>query len=375
MVAWAAMAQLKPFRALRYDAGAVGALDRVVSPPHDVIDEATRERLLAASPYNAVRLVRPDDVAEAARLLAEWRSEGILRRDERPAAWILEEAFSGRDGVPRTRRGIVARVRLEPYERGVVLPHERTFSRSKSRRLPLLRATRTKLSPVLFLHEGSGPEPAGSPLVEAELDGVTSRLWRVDDPTEAGRLLALVRGRLLIADGHHRYETALRFHQEDGSEETAYVLGVLVSRADPGLVILPTHRLAAAAPAELNGSLHPTSVAGTAEALDRLAHVPRDRAAFVLLRPDGVQLVESEEAALDTAVVDSLPLEGVRYTASAVEAERAVASGGAGAAFLVRPPTMEQVADLAAAGERMPPKSTYFFPKLTSGLLFSPLDE
>lgn len=375
MVACGAMPHLKPFRALRYDAGAVGTLDRVVAPPHDVIDEAARQRLLAASPYNAVRLVRPDDVDEAARLLAEWRSDGILRREERPAVWILEEEFPGPDGFPLTRRGIVARVRLEPYERRVVLPHERTFSRSKSRRLPLLRATRTKLSPVLFLHEGPGPEPAGAPLVEAELDGVRSRLWRIDDLAEAERVLGLVRGRLLIADGHHRYETALRFHEEDGSEETAHVLAVLVALDDEGLEIFPTHRLTAGAVPALDGEFRQTPLADPQEAAAALAAVARDHPAFVLLRPEGAALVEGSDQSLDTALVDSLALSEVAYTASAADAERAVRSGEATAAFLVRPPTVEQVESYARAGLRMPPKSTYFFPKLTSGLLFSPFDE
>lgn len=375
MVACGSMALLKPFRALRYDAGLAGPLDQLVAPPHDVIDAETRARLVAASPYNAVRLVRPDDVQEAARLLAEWRASGVLIREKEPAVWIVEDEFAAPDGVRRVRRGIAARVRLEPYERGVVLPHEHTFARSKSRRLPLLEATRTKLSPVLFLHEGGEPEPEGSPLLEAELNGVRSRLWRVTEPARIERVLALVRGRLLIADGHHRYETSLRFHEEDGTEATGYVLGVLVSRNDPGLVILPTHRLASEVPAELDGGLHETDLPGAKEALERLNAVPRDRGAFVVLRPGSVELVQTKQAALDTVVVDALPLGGVRYTASVEDAEQAVASGNAAAAFLVRPPTMEQVAAVAGAGERMPPKSTYFFPKLTSGLLFSPFDE
>jgi uncharacterized protein (DUF1015 family) len=369
------MAHLKPFRALRYDVGTAGPLDRLIAPPHDVIDEETKEQLLAASPHNVVRLVRPDDVEEAARLLESWRDKGVLVREERPAVWLLEEAFRGPDGAPHTRRGIVARVRLEPYERGEVLPHERTFASSKGRRLPLLRATRTKLSPVLFLHGGRGPETDGPPQLEAERDGVQSRLWSVQDPAEIERVLGLVRGPLVIADGHHRYETALRFHEEEGSEETGYVLGALVSRDDPGLVILPTHRVAADAPAELDGGLRRTDVAGSSDALERLAHLPRDRGAFIVLRRTGAELLETDGPALDTAVVDALPLRGVSYTASAEEAERAVANGEAAAAFLVRPPTMEEVEEFARSGHRMPPKSTYFFPKLASGLLFAPFDE
>lgn len=372
MVAWLAVGLVKPFRALRYDAERAGRLDDLVAPPHDVITPEMRERLLAASPHNAVRLVQPEDPEEAGRALRGWRDAGVLVREGEPAVWILEDEFTGPDGETRTRGGIVARVRLEPYATGRVLPHERTFSRQKETRLPLLRATRTKLSPILLLHEGESPEPpAREPELQATLEGTTSRLWRIDDPDAVERALAQVRGSLLIADGHHRYETALRFHDEEQTHETAHVLAVLVSRGDPGLVILPTHRLATAFSADLNGSPR----LGVSEALEELDRLPRDRAGFVFVRPEGARVVESSGATLDTALVDDLPLEGVTYTASAEEAAGAVASGAAAAAFLVRPPTIDQVETFARAGERMPPKSTYFYPKLTSGLLFSPFDE
>jgi uncharacterized protein (DUF1015 family) len=372
MVAWLAVGLVKPFRALRYDEERAGRLDDLVAPPHDVITPEMREQLLAASPYNAVRLVHPEDPEEAARALRGWRDAGVLVRESEPAVWILEDEFAVPDGVTRTRRGIAARVHLESYSNGRVLPHERTFPRQKETRLPLLQATRTKVSPILLLHEGESPQPpAREPELQAILEGTTSRLWRVTDPDAVERALAQVRGRLLIADGHHRYETALRFHEDEKSEETAYVLAVLVSRDDPGLVILPTHRLATALSADLNGSPR----LEVSEALEELDRLPRDRAGFVFVRPEGARLVESSGATLDTALVDELPLEGVTYTASAHEAQRAVASGAAAAAFLVRPPTIEQVATFAHAGERMPPKSTYFYPKLTCGLLFSPFDE
>ena len=368
------MAQLKPFRALRYDVGAAGPLDALVAPPHDVISTEDEERLRAASPYNAVRLVHPREPEEAARLLADWRGRGVLVREERLAVWVLEEEFADPSGELRRRRGIVARVRLHPYADGVVLPHERTFPKQKERRLEILRAARTKLSPVLLLHDGGAPEPTGEPLLQAELNGVRSRLWPVTDPEEIEHLLGLAGSRLVIADGHHRYETALRFHEEDGSEESAHVLAVLVSHDDPGLDILPTHRLTAGPVPALDGGAR-TRLGGPQEALAALGSLPRDRAAFVLLRHDGATLVEAEGSMLDTALVDALPLEEVSFTASAADAERAVATGAATAAFLVRPPTVRQVEAAALAGERMPPKSTYFSPKLTSGLLFSPLDE
>jgi uncharacterized protein (DUF1015 family) len=377
MVAWAAMPLVKPFRALRYDAAKAGPLDDLVAPPHDVITPEMTARLLAASPYNAVRLVRPDDPDEAAGLLADWRETGILARDDEPAVWALEEEFVGPDGLTRTRRGLAARVRLEPYESGRILPHERTFEKAKDTRLPLLRATRTKLSPVLLLHEGAAPEGlSGPPDLEAELDGSRSRLWRLGDPAAIERALESIQGRVIIADGHHRYETALRFHQEEGSEETGYVLAVLVSRDDPGLTIFPTHRVVSSMPPELDGHfrLQPLE-GGAAAAVAALDRLPRDRAAFVMLRPEGSVLALADQPGLDTVVVDRLALEGVSFTASAAEAEAAVASGRARAAFLVRPPELADVEAVALSGERMPEKSTYFFPKLTSGLLFSPLDE
>jgi uncharacterized protein (DUF1015 family) len=375
MVSWLAVPLLKPFRALRYDEGAAGPLDDLVAPPYDVITAEDQHRLLARSPWNAVRLVRPDDPDEAARLLADWQERGVLVREERPAVWLLEEAYTGPDGVSRRRHGIVARVRLDRYGDGAVLPHERTFAGPKAARLRLLHATRTKPSPVFMLHHGTAPIPEGEPLLHAELDGVVSRLWRIDDPDAVERVLDGVEGPLLIADGHHRYESARRFHEEDGTDETAHVFAVLVALDDEGLEIFPTHRMTSGPVPELNGELTQTPLAGPSEAEAALAGVGRHHPAFVLLRPESALLVEGGEPGLDTALVDSLPLSQVRFTPSAAGAERAVASGEATAAFLVRPPTVRQVEEFARAGLRMPQKSTYFFPKLTSGLLLSPFDE
>ena len=376
MVSWPAVPLLKPFRALRYDVGTAGSLDDLVAPPYDVITPETQARLEARSPWNAVRLVRPDDAGEAARALADWRERGVLIREDKPAVWLLEEEYTGPDGVGRTRRGIVARARLDPYGDGVVLPHEGTFAEPKRARLELLRATRMKPSPIFLLHHGAAPAPEGEPDLTAELDGVVSRLWRIDDPDAIAAVFAGVEEPLLIADGHHRYETALRYHEEQGTEETGHVLAVLVGKDDAGLEIFPTHRVTAGPVPDVDGGLRQTPFAGPGEAASALAEIPRDRAAYVLLRPDGTSLVEAPPGhVLDTALVDELPLEAVVYTPSAAEAERAVTSGEATAAFLVRAPTVEQVEAFARAGTRMPPKSTYFYPKLTSGLLFSPFDE
>jgi uncharacterized protein (DUF1015 family) len=377
MVTCRVVLHLKPFRALRYDPGTVGPLDAVVSPPHDVVTPDRREALVTASPYNAVRLLNPESPAEAARLIGAWQDEGVLVRETEPAVWILEETFPGLDGGTRTRRGLVARLELLPYSNGQVLPHERTFERQKDARLELLRAVRMKLSPVFLVHEGASPAiPERAPDMEATLDGVTSRVWRIAGDDAIAEALGRVAGRLLIADGHHRYETALAYHQEQGTEETGYVLATLVSRDDDGLEILPTHRLVSGEPPELDGSFRLTDIEPSAEAgTAALAGLDRDHPAFVLLRRDSAQLAESEGAELDTAVIDRLPLEDVRYTPSAVAAEEAVRGGRADAAFLVRAPTLDQVTAVARAGELLPEKTTYFFPKLTSGLVFSPFDE
>jgi uncharacterized protein (DUF1015 family) len=342
-----------------------------------VVTPELRDRLLAASPHNVIRLARPQDPDEAGREFRKWQDEGVLVRDPEPAVWILEETFDGPDGERRTRRGLVARLRVGPYGESGVYPHERTFPQQKRLRLGLLRTVRAKLSPVLLLHDGASPaEPSGEPDLEVEFEGVENRLWRVDDPTAIERALALVEAPFVIADGHHRYETALRFHEEDGTEATAYILAALVSRTDPGLVIFPTHRTATGALPDLDGFAL-ADVAGVDEGLARLAEVPRDRPAFVVVTADGVRLAEGQaaEGALDTAALDGLGLDGVRYEAYAADAVEAVRSGEATAAFLVRAPTIDQVEAFARAGEVMPQKSTYFFPKLTSGLLIAPFDE
>jgi len=218
--------------------------------------------------------------------------------------------------------------------------------------------------------------PDRAPDMEATLDGVTSSLSRVTGRDAIAVALARIEGRFLIADGHHRYETALAYHEEEGTEESGFVLATLVSRDDEGLEILPTHRLVSAEPPQLDGSLRIRAVEPSAEAATAaLGRLDREHPAFVLLRRDSAQLAEAEGGELDTAVIDRLPLEDVRYTPSAVAAEEAVRSGRAEAAFLVRAPTLEQVMSVALAGELLPEKTTYFFPKLTSGLVFSPFDE
>jgi uncharacterized protein (DUF1015 family) len=347
------MADVKPFRALRYDEQRAGPLQSLVAPPYDVISADERERYLTRSPYNVVHLTLPDDEAKAAELLGEWRAEGVLTRDAEPAFWWLAQEYVGPDKVPRRRDGLVAALRVEPYETGAVLPHERTHAGPKEGRLRLLRAVRTHVEPIFLLYDGSMKQPYGEPAIDVELDGVRSRLWRYSRP-----LPDFGDASLLIADGHHRYETALAFHEEDGTEASAWLLAVLVPTAQEGLTIFPTHRIATR-----TKPLPPLDLQSNGD----------DRALAEVYTRGGSGYLHGERGELDTELVARYAPD-VRYTPSADEARAAVDSGEAEAAFLLRPPTVEQVAAVAEAGKTMPQKSTFFYPKLTSGLLFLPLD-
>ena len=355
------MADVKPFRAVRYDARRAGPLARLVAPPYDVISTEERRRYLERSPYNVVHLTLPDDEEEVARTWGAWLAEGILRREEAASLWWLVQDYVGPDGVARSRGGLVCSLRAEPYEAGVVLPHERTHAGPKEGRLRLLRAVRAHVEPIFLLYEGSLSGPDEEPLVEVELDGVRSRLWRLDGPAPPG----LAAASLLIADGHHRYETALAFHAQEGGEESAWLLAVVVPTEQEGLTIFPTHRLVRGV-----GAVHGDEAASVEDAL---AALPPGRSAAVLYRDGTAEVVTGEAGEPDSALVERLAGEVVSYTSRAGEAVGAVDAGEAEGAFLLRPPTIEQVRAVAERGETMPQKSTYFFPKLPSGLLFLPL--
>jgi uncharacterized protein (DUF1015 family) len=343
------MAQVRPFRALRYSSAA-GPLERLVAPPYDVISAEEREHYLALDPHNVVHLTLPDSEEQAARELVEWQAEGVLERESEPTVWALSQSYTGPDGVARTRNGLVVTLRLEPYENRVVLPHERTHAGPKEGRLRLLRSTRTQLEPIFLLHDG---DPVEIPPREPDLAAGGDRLWRVEEDPGA----RFADAQLLIADGHHRYETALTFHEEDGTEASAWMMVVLVSTREEGLTIFPTHRLAESA-----DGIRGTSID---EPGDELPGV-------VLYRRGGYELLEGE--GLDVEVVDALAPQGVRYTPRRGEAVAAVDRGEAEAAFLLRPTRIEEVFARAREGLVLPQKTTYFFPKLTSGLLFQPLD-
>ena len=341
------MPTVRPFRALRYDPSVAGPLETLVAPPYDVISEEARRDYLARSPYNVVHLTLPDSEEQAARDLADWRDRGVLVSDEERYWWVAQD-YVGPDGVARTREGVAASIPVTPYERREVLPHERTHAGPKEGRLRLLRATRTQLEPIFLLYDAEPvfERPAGEPAVDVEEGLVRTRLW----PVEAGALT--IDTPLLIADGHHRYETAVAYREENPA--ATHMLAILVSARAPGLEIFPTHRLVQAV-GDVPGEEVPAPDGG------------------VTFYRGGRYLRVASGDDFGPRVVESFHPEGVTYTPSATEAIATVDRGEAVAAFLLQPVTVEQVARFAHAGETMPQKSTFFYPKLTSGLLLHPI--
>jgi uncharacterized protein (DUF1015 family) len=418
------MADVEPLRALHYDLDRTGGLQDVVAPPYDVIDAAQRADLQARSPYNVVSIDLPtgeNPYEAAAELFEQWQNDGVVVRDDEPAIYALEQQYTGPDGTPRTRRGFLARVRVEEYGPGRIRPHERTHPGPREDRLRLTRATRANLSPIFSLFDDpAGTATAalqkamtGEPYGQAtDEDGTVNRIWRITDPSTIARITdALKPTELLIADGHHRYETARVYAEEIGGEGPhRYVLMDLVALEDPGLTVFPTHRL-------LKG-LRPDQHETLANAIRRdfdverlettaeLAPTPSDRVTLgyidshfrqpfrLTLKDQAIADRALEDHAepyrrLDTAVLEALilkgalgmtdedidHLEGLGYARDFDNALELVQSGEYDAAFFVAPTPIERVREVAAAGESMPPKSTYFFPKVPTGLVFNPLGE
>jgi uncharacterized protein (DUF1015 family) len=266
------------------------------------------------------------------------------------------------------RTGLVASLRVEPYQTRAVLPHERTHAGPKESRLRLLRAARAQLEPIFLLYDG--PPPVVVPADrEPDLATEDTRLWRLPGD---GVAAAFAGRQLLIADGHHRYETAVAYAAEEGTPESARMMVVLVSTSDPGLEIFPTHRLFRGHDTALPGNGSAATTTDTA--LRRLAELPYDRGHAVAYRPGAAVPVEGEPGELDVELAERLVgHEGLGYTADAAEAVARVDAGDYDGALLLRATRIEDVFERARRGEVMPQKTTYFFPKLTSGLLFHPV--
>ena len=437
------MPEIRPFRALRYDGSTIADRGLVLAPPYDVIEPAEHERLLARHPANVVRLDLPraeagdepdDRYRRTARTLAAWRSDGTLHKDPHPSIYVYEQAYlvPGTD-VARVQRGYFARLRLEPFGPGSgVLPHERTMAGPREDRYKLLRATGVNTSPVVGLYDDR--EGASRPILDeltaraADLDifdddDVRHRLWAIPADgkatTKVAPLLAIAAaGPITIADGHHRYETALRYRDErrmtrSCEEDPAfdYLLTLLIDAVGEPLTVLPTHRVV--------HRLGDDGVTRLFDGLEALFEVRRDVSRADLqqrfeaaatqtggagrfglwTRSEGALLVARRHAfepylpaggaalrGLDVTLLgvalerlagldaEALAAGAVTYTKSASEAINAVNAGrdGADAAFLLEPTPVASVLAVAADGDVMPQKSTYFYPKALTGLVINP---
>jgi uncharacterized protein (DUF1015 family) len=442
------MATIVPFRGIRYAASRGRALGQVLAPPYDLVSQEQRDELLRQSPHNVVHLTLGEErsgdgphenrYTRAAAYWTAWLAEGVLRRDPTPSIYPLEQSFWAPDGRMAMRRGFIAALRLHEFAEGVILPHEKTLAGPRADRLEILKTVRANLSPIIGIYRDEvGATSAalarateGDPVAEADSDdGVHQRMWRTDDPEVVGALQALLADkRIFIADGHHRYETALLYRRmleaatpglpAHGGHQ--YVLAFLCSMSDPGLVLYPTHRLLyglegfdlARFLATLARYFTVETLeedirrpAGRAWAISRLAEhggksasflmvTAQDRRARVLTLRDDVdvadaELPESETLrALDVTVLHTVVLQHVlglsprsqenqehlTYVRDAGEAVNRVLSGEHQVGFLLNPTPMWQVEAVGEAGLTMPQKSTLFAPRLPSGLVMRAIE-
>lgn len=424
------MPELVPFKGVRYNPTKVN-LETVVAPPYDVIPPALQTKLYEKDPHNVVRLIlakEKDPYASAAATFAEWEKNLILVRDKEPGMYLVHQTFDGPGGVPVTRKGFVALCRLEEFSANVVLPHEKTHSRPKEDRLNLLKATGANLSQIFCLY--SDPEKEvdrilngwskTDPLIDVTYEDVQNRLWMITDPkTIADIREAMHAKQVLIADGHHRYETALAYRAErmaadprhTGSEPYNYVMMFLTNVDDEGLIIYPTHRVIHSLSSFDAGSflqqVEEHFIVRSFEQEELLlpalesCSVPSfgvviagDQRSFLLsLKPvhlpgelvaDALPpVVKSLDVTLLHHVIlrdilgislrDQEEKKNIAFVREADEALKAVRTGGAQLAFFMNAAKIEQVRAVAKAGHTMPQKSTYFYPKLLSGLVMNKL--
>ena len=436
------MAEIRPFRALRFTPEA-GNIEELTCPPYDIISEPQRLAYLARNEHNIVRLELPrdgdDPYRQAGETLREWLRDGILRQDDVPALYVYEIEFSvdgpsdisGMSGGDRSVMGLVGLVKLEEFEKGIVLPHEETLSKAKADRFNLMKATGCNFSDIyaLYMDDGGEEEPLDilklvsreQPVTEmTDEAGLVHRLWAIND---SGVIASIQRHladtKLYIADGHHRYETALHYRdslREQGVPEgtaAEYVMMMMVEMSHPGLCVFPTHRLVrglssfdAAALEEACGAyfdrLSGVDVSSLDEALEQAYRDGRhafgfytggDTFTLLTLRDPGVMddllpRLSAASRTLDVTILHTLVLErllgidrenmanqvNLTYTREVREAIDGVKAGQYQCAFLLNPTRVTEIRDVAAAGEKMPQKSTYFYPKLITGLTMNRLN-
>jgi uncharacterized protein (DUF1015 family) len=426
------MAEVRPFRALRYDPALADAL-RTIAPPYDVISPAQQAALYERDPHNIVRIEyareQPDDneasnrYTRAAGDLRNWRANGVLALDTEPSIYVYRQRFEW-GGRNYERTAYFGAVRLEEWDRGIIKPHEHTLSNPKADRMNLLRATRAQVSPVYSLYRprsGRMLQLSGETILQAEADDQTHRVERVTDGVAIAGFARLIGASdVYIADGHHRYETALAYRDEararfdswSGEEPENFVLMALTQYDDPGLLVLPTHRLVHMSPladtlAHITEcfDVHALSGSDASDPTSALSEAGQRAPAFVAVGLDGGSwlITLRDRAAVESAMppdqseawkrldvnvlqygilqtafgIDDASLiagGAVSYTQDTREAVDAVRRGAAHLAFLLNATPVPQVLAVADAGGRMPQKSTYFHPKLPTGLVLRPLD-
>ena len=429
------MADIRAFRGFRYDLGKVGSLSDVICPPYDVIDAELQQKLYAASDYNAIRLElttdQPGDTdsenkyTRAASTLKDWTNDDVLSQDTSRCLYFYEQEYQV-DAQTFTRRGFLARVRLEPFGTGRIFPHEQTLSGPKADRLKLYNATHFNISPVFGLYPDNGEvfqlvDPLirnQPPMTAKDHLGVTNRLWVVTDSSVLSKIMGLLGPKpVFIADGHHRYETGLAYANNlrdegrlnDDEAPANFCLMMLVGMSDPGLLILPTHRLVSGLSnvnaVSLKGALaghfeivetfdnsedcwehvqleDSQSVLGFGTVSDGQWIVARltDEAIMGTLAPDQ----SSEWRSLAVSILHKLVLEKLlpealggtpacQYVHLMKEVDDAATATSCQLVCLVPPCGMEHVESIAGNREKMPPKSTYFYPKIVTGLVLHSL--
>ena len=422
------MAVIKGFKGLRFTDKA-GDISTLICPPYDIIDNNMRTELINKNEYNLVRLELPEGenkYESAGKLYTKWLSDGILKQDEKDCIYIYKETFSV-NGEQKSFKGIICNVRLEEFEKGVVLPHENTLSKAKTDRFNLMSATYANFSQIYSMYMDDEKVTSArldklsakdADITALDADGIKHELWIIDDQSQISELVSEFASRqLFIADGHHRYETALNFRNkliENGSlsdmPNAAYCMMFLVDMEDSGLVVFPTHRLVKNLPDfdenkilnKLN-SFYNIEKLGKANIEDCLKAHADDHAAVWYTGKDYCYLLTVNDLTdvkkfnpdmsdyscdLDVTVLHTLAMEKclniskedmanqtyISYTRSIDEAFSEVENGKYQCSFILNATKVSQIKDVAKAGEKMPQKSTYFYPKLITGLVMNKLN-
>ncbi len=424
------MPEIRPFRGLRYNPDTAGDMADLICPPYDVIPPSMQEELYGSSPYNSIKLELPmeaDPYAAAAERIAEWLREGVLFEENEPALYPYSQTFTDQEGRSHTRCGFFAALRLHEFAERKVLPHERTLSGPKADRLNLFRTTKTNISAIFGLYadeEGradslvAGYTAAHEPVVDAMFQGIRNRLWRITDPELIAAVQqALAEKSVYIADGHHRYETGLNYRRErsatnhghTGDEPYNFILCYLNNIHDRGLVVFPIHRLVHSvegfdAATFLNRLEEHFSVTGLAGRTELKTYLDASTSSYsygvvtggsvygITLKDGAAGLLDSDISPalqqLGLVVLHEVVLNRVLgigqealarqtnivYVKDDAEVFRALDEGKAQLGFVVKPATVGQVLAVSESGGVMPQKSTFFYPKIMTGLVFKPLD-